>query len=428
MPQNYLSEDFENAKKESIKGEYSVYKPDPILLMRDDMKLTQMRFFEAYLSKINASDPSTYKVRIPLDKVAELANVDLSNRAEVKKMCEDIEHSRFDFKRYRERYEPETIDPSVKVHRDTFPLFDRFMLNETLEGEYFIEVIPGVTMAKMLQKYQKNYATYELQEVYSLSSKTSMRMYSCFKRLQKFVTTKISVELMKSYLGIDENKYKRVSDFAFYVLNPGVEEINEKTDITVTYKPYKKGRGGKIQGWSFTIKPKEKVCVPDDVPEGQTTIDDFIDEEPSSAIAEQTAEGDDFSINDIKAQRFDEFASALPQEAVPFTEAIYDFVSSYIQNTNPDYVNPMKEEYQNLTELMTSIVRAFNKEVYEPAIKSGEIKATGAYSRGKWYNTTIKQRLSNKDFDYLIKSEKGEKEFYMNPTVLKFMQQPSETE
>lgn len=290
MPQKQNPENFEIAKKESLKGDYSIYKPDPILLVRDNMNLTQMRFFEAYLSKIDASNPETYKVRIYLDTVAKLANIDLSNRKEVNKMCEDIENSRFNFGRYIERYEPEAIDPNIKKdHRYTFPLFDTFRLSETIDGEYFIEVTPGAKMSEMLQKYQRNYATYELQKVYALSTKTNMRMYGCFKKFQKFVTTKISIELFKEYLGIDENKYERTTDLRKFVLEPGIKEINKKTDIFVTYKPYRKGRP--IAGWSFTIKSKtqmsdnatgdqpafDKAAAKREAP-NQTSEDEFIED------------------------------------------------------------------------------------------------------------------------------------------------------
>jgi plasmid replication initiation protein len=48
-----------------------------------------------------------------------------------------------------------------------------------------------------------------------------------------------------------------MSDFKKRVLEPSIKQINEHTDITVTYEQHKKGRV--ISGFSFRLKQKQQT-------------------------------------------------------------------------------------------------------------------------------------------------------------------------
>ncbi len=50
-----------------------------------------------------------------------------------------------------------------------------------------------------------------------------------------------------------EKKYKAWYDFERYSLRPAIKEINEKTDLRVSYETIKRGRGGKITALLFTV-------------------------------------------------------------------------------------------------------------------------------------------------------------------------------
>jgi plasmid replication initiation protein len=51
----------------------------------------------------------------------------------------------------------------------------------------------------------------------------------------------------------------RMSDFKIRVLEPSIKQINEHTDITVTYEQHKKGRS--ITGFSFKFKQKPQARI-----------------------------------------------------------------------------------------------------------------------------------------------------------------------
>ena len=50
--------------------------------------------------------------------------------------------------------------------------------------------------------------------------------------------------------------YSRINNLKARALEPAIDEINEKTDINITYENVKRGRT--VTGLKFTVKPKAK--------------------------------------------------------------------------------------------------------------------------------------------------------------------------
>ena len=57
-------------------------------------------------------------------------------------------------------------------------------------------------------------------------------------------------------MGLSDDEYKAMCDFKKRVLDLAVNEINEKTDLTVSYTQEKRGRT--ITGFKFTVRTKDK--------------------------------------------------------------------------------------------------------------------------------------------------------------------------
>ena len=64
------------------------------------------------------------------------------------------------------------------------------------------------------------------------------------------------MDVFRGQLGLHDDEYKRMYDFKKYVLDSSVNEINEKTDLTVSYTQEKRGRT--ITGFKFTVRTKDK--------------------------------------------------------------------------------------------------------------------------------------------------------------------------
>lgn len=92
-------------------------------------------------------------------------------------------------------------------------------------------------MMALLTKPKYSYPLYEL-------------IADCYSRGQR--TVKISLQLLKDYLGIPNESYIVFKDFKNRVLKPSIDGINKCSDYSVSYKTYRNGR--LIDGITFHIR------------------------------------------------------------------------------------------------------------------------------------------------------------------------------
>ena len=97
-----------------------------------------------------------------------------------------------------------------------------------------------------------NFTWLKLSSIYSFKSFYTMRLYEL---LRQWFDSKPSIEFeldtLKSLLGIENQKsYSNYANFNKYVVEKAVKEINKKSELTIEYKPIKKGR--KIVAIIFT--------------------------------------------------------------------------------------------------------------------------------------------------------------------------------
>lgn len=244
---------YDEQKKLSIKEDYIVNKPNPLLVVRDNMKIMQARFFNAYLSKVNPTDEKTYKVSFSLSAFCNLLDVDASSISRIREAADGVLRTQFDFRKYVEKFGEQKLDPLLMKKVNLFESFE--IMGSASEG-YLVEISPTRPMEQLLRNQVKyGYVTYELQNTINLSSIRYMRMYECFKRhLGKGLT--ISIPILKSYLGIDEDDYPETKVFIRDVLKKGINELNNKTDLYIQYENVKKGR--RIVGFNFIITSQKR--------------------------------------------------------------------------------------------------------------------------------------------------------------------------
>lgn len=113
--------------------------------------------------------------------------------------------------------------------------------------KFFERVIP------FIHHLQEKFTQFELINTLAMKSQYSIRLYELLKSYESLFIYTVELEEFKNILSVD--KYKRYPDFRRFVLDTAIKEINEYTDIKVTYKPIKKGR--KISILEFTIKKKD---------------------------------------------------------------------------------------------------------------------------------------------------------------------------
>ena len=119
------------------------------------------------------------------------------------------------------------------------------------------------------------FTSYALEQTASLKSAYSVRLYELLAQwISAKKTPVFPIEKFRQQMGIGVNEYSRMHQFKERVLEKAIDEINEKTDLTVKYEQAKTGRI--ISGFSFKVtkKPKPKDS-PANHEQDQNTIDMF---------------------------------------------------------------------------------------------------------------------------------------------------------
>ena len=128
-----------------------------------------------------------------------------------------------------------------------------------LDNEGAIEIVftPAVVQGiSRINGVKEFFTQYLLSQTANLKSVYSSRLYELLIQWRSTGKTPIiNLEDFRAQLGVEEDQYKLMSDFKKRVLDLAINDINEKTDIKVTYQQHKKGRS--ISGFSFTFKQKK---------------------------------------------------------------------------------------------------------------------------------------------------------------------------
>ena len=124
----------------------------------------------------------------------------------------------------------------------------------TLEITFAPDVVPLIT------RLEQHFTSYQIKQVAQLTGKYAIRLYElliAWREVGK--VPQINLAEFRNKIGVEDDEYMRMSDFKIRVLEPSIKQINEHTDIIVTYEQHKKGRS--IIGFSFRFKPKPQAKV-----------------------------------------------------------------------------------------------------------------------------------------------------------------------
>ena len=86
-----------------------------------------------------------------------------------------------------------------------------------------------------------------------MKSQYSIRLYELLKSVAGKELWYFEIDDLKNIF-LCEKKYDRVNDFKKRIIEPSIEEINNKTDLNVTYEYFNEGK--KIVGIEFHISYK----------------------------------------------------------------------------------------------------------------------------------------------------------------------------
>lgn len=125
-------------------------------------------------------------------------------------------------------------------------------------NEAILEITFAPDVVPLILRLEEHFTSYQLKQVTQLTSKYAIRLYEmliAWREVGK--TPQIELLEFRHKIGVEDTEYKDMHNFKKRVLEPSIKQINEHTDITVTYEQHKKGR--LISGFSFRIKQKQQM-------------------------------------------------------------------------------------------------------------------------------------------------------------------------
>ena len=126
------------------------------------------------------------------------------------------------------------------------------------EGGGYVEVMFGNDVIPLITRLSEQYTEYELKQIKDLNSTYALRIFEILMQwLSVGKTPPITIENLRTRLGIEEHQYKLMSDFKKRVLDHAIKEINDNTNITAAYEQHKEGR--RIVGFTFKFKTETKL-------------------------------------------------------------------------------------------------------------------------------------------------------------------------
>lgn len=125
-----------------------------------------------------------------------------------------------------------------------------------IDGEGVIRLQFAPTMVPYITHLEAQFTRYKLEKVAKMTSAYAIRLYELLIQWGSVGKREIELEWIKKALMVDDN-YGRLGNFKKWVIDVALAQINEYSDLTVSYTQRKKGR--KVSHLIFTFAPKEDI-------------------------------------------------------------------------------------------------------------------------------------------------------------------------
>lgn len=218
---------------------YWVIQPNQIIEAQFNSNTLEKKIFASLVMQIQPQDEDFKKYKVNIKELSADLNINENNM-------------------YREalKVSDSMIGRSLSIENKKTKKFIKIALMSSFQydnGFLYLKINPE--LKPYLLNIKDNYTRYQIKNILELKSIYSIRLYELLKQYLPIGKRTFDVTDLRKKLNLENGEYERFSDFNRYIIAKASNEINEKTDIEVSYSNVKKGRS--IEKLSFTIKGKE---------------------------------------------------------------------------------------------------------------------------------------------------------------------------
>jgi plasmid replication initiation protein len=205
---------------------------------RYELTAQQYKILNFVISRIKPDDEDFYTQQFTLAELCEVCGIS-QHRQNLKQVADNIKAIR-DLSYWIElndKYVLFTWFQSAKIDKSRNNLIT-IKLDEDLKDHLLL-------LSQFFTSYISGY-------IYPMKSGYSIHLYEILKSYENLEKYIVDIEDLKQLL--QTANYTRYDNFRMRIIEPAIEEINEYTDLKVSFKPIREGRV--ITKLCFTITPK----------------------------------------------------------------------------------------------------------------------------------------------------------------------------
>lgn len=228
-------------KKAELREDYLVTKGNKLIGSRYELSLQEQRLILVLVSLVDSrEDGEFYEYEMRVSEFAELLGVENTNHTYLRQITKQL------------------MEKVVEI-RDDNKIMQVHWLSTctyyTNEGRVKMEL--HRELAPYLLQLKEKFTSYSLRNILRMKSKYSIRLYELLKSNQFKSNCEMEIDELRYLLSY--NQYARFANFNQRVLKPAVKEINEQTDLAVSYKLIKSGRS--YESIRFDVVEKRAVSA-----------------------------------------------------------------------------------------------------------------------------------------------------------------------
>lgn len=219
-----------------------VQKTNPLLTLSEtDMTLAELKILDAYLSRIDSSNPEKRFIRLEKGQIENLLGVTQIKPHDLEKRIDNL-------------FQTITIRDEQKANGFTkIALFEKAACYQDDDG--FWQVDLGASWSAMEYIFNPEnigYLRYRLSNVINLTSRYSYILYLYLEHERYRKSWEIDLDDLKAMLRCTADSYTQFKRFNDLLLKKCHKELTEKTTLRFTYEPVKRGRV--IKAVRFTVE------------------------------------------------------------------------------------------------------------------------------------------------------------------------------
>lgn len=203
--------------------------------------LQEKKLVLAALSCCDSRGEPQKAVKITASDFAEVTGMDLSNaHRELYKAADRLYDRSIKVSDPEQTEEFRWIQSKIKKHK----------------GEGMVTLTWSDPILKYIGQLKQQFTSYRLGSVGRLQSVYSIRLYELLMQFNRTGDRVISVSDFRELLEIGD-KYKQFRDLRKRVIDPAVKELNQRSDLDITFETISEGR--RVRALSFTFKPAQQM-------------------------------------------------------------------------------------------------------------------------------------------------------------------------